>query len=377
MVTACYKPVVNGVTRMVSLYKQQLEALGHEVLIFTWGEPDANGEEAGVVRSPGLPLGDTGYYFGVGYCRKAQELVRQMDILHCHHLVMSLEMAYRYGRCPIVYTNHSRYDLYTGVYTPLPQPIADRVLRLFWPKLTDLADLVIAPSVSLKGVLESFGVRQRIEVVANGVDLQPFCQPKRVMSRELLGVEGDGLVLIFVGRLAAEKGVRLLLEQVAVVMGRVPALSLILVGDGPQKEELQQYALKLGIAGSTHFVGVVAYEDVPAFLAAADLFVTASVSEVHPLTVIEAMAAGLPVVGVQSLGMVDIVENGITGLLTYFPQGGLAAAILELVLDKQKRQQFAYHARQASQQYGIRQTVQQTVALYEELLLQGNKSGGE
>ena len=97
MVTACYKPVINGVTRMVSLYKQHLEAAGHEVTIFTLGDPDPN-DESGVVRSPGIMLGDYGYYISMRYSSEAQALLQQMDIIHCHHLFMSVEMAHRYGR---------------------------------------------------------------------------------------------------------------------------------------------------------------------------------------------------------------------------------------------------------------------------------------
>ncbi len=67
MVTACYKPVVNGVTRMVSLYKERLEALGHEVTVFTLGEPDPAGDEPGVIRSTAVPLGESGYYLSIRY----------------------------------------------------------------------------------------------------------------------------------------------------------------------------------------------------------------------------------------------------------------------------------------------------------------------
>ena len=102
MVTACYKPVINGVTRMVALYKEALEELGHEVTVFTLGEPDPAGEDANVVRSPAIPLGKTGYYATFGYNREARERLREMDIIHCHHLLMSVEMAHRYGQCPVV-----------------------------------------------------------------------------------------------------------------------------------------------------------------------------------------------------------------------------------------------------------------------------------
>ena len=118
MVTVVYKPVINGVTVMVSLYKQHLEELGHEVTVFTLGDPDPAGDEPGVIRSKAFPLSDYGYHIGVGYTRKAQERLQEMDVLHCHHLVAGVDIAHRYARCPIVLTNHTRLDLYTGSFIP-------------------------------------------------------------------------------------------------------------------------------------------------------------------------------------------------------------------------------------------------------------------
>ncbi|GAB4144089.1 MAG: glycosyltransferase family 4 protein [Candidatus Promineifilaceae bacterium] len=367
MVTACYKPVVNGVTRMVSLYKEHLTALGHEVTVFTLGDPDPAGDEPDVVRSPGVPLGDTGYYLGFRYRQEAQARLRQMEILHCHHLMMSIELAYRYGECPIVYTNHTRYDLYTEAYTPLPQPAADAIMRQIWPELTDMCDVVIAPSASMRRVMESFGVRRPIEVIENGIDLAPFRSPPRPFSRAELGLPQTGVVFVFVGRLAEEKNVGMLLRQFAAVHEWSPATSLLVIGDGPQKVHLQQQAQQLGIAAAVRFAGAVPYVAVPNYLAAADIFVTASVSEAHPLTVIEAMAAGLPVVAVSGPGIVETVEHGRSGWLTQRPEGGLAVAMAGMLSDEAKRRQMGAQAQAASQRFDIRRTVQRTLELYQQM----------
>lgn len=366
MVTACYKPVINGVTRMVTLYKAELEALGHEVTVFTLGEPDPAGEDANVVRSPAMPLGKTGYYFTFGYNREAREKLREMEIIHCHHLFMAVEMAHRYGRCPIVYTNHTRYDLYTGAYIPLPQPAADAIMRQIWPDFTDYCDVVITPSASIREVMRDFGVRQPIRVISNGIDLQPFAQPRAPRSRASLGVPGDAVLAVYAGRLAAEKNLPQLLEQFALAREIVPALHLLLVGGGPAADELQQQAQRLGVADAVHFAGSIPYAEVGNFLAAGDLFVTASVTEVHPLSVIEAMAAGLPVAAVSSPGIVDTVEPGRTGYLSSRP-AGLSAAIVALAGNDEQRRQMGVAARAASGCYDIKKTVAETVALYEEL----------
>lgn len=367
MVTACYKPVINGVTRMISLYKQSLEELGHEVTIFTLGEPDPAGEEPGVVRSPAVALGDNGYYVTARYTRQAQELLQEMDIIHCHHLFMSVELAHRYGRCPIVYTNHTRYDLYTGAYMPLTQPAADAIMRQVWPDFTDLADVVITPSESVRQVMINFGVRKPIEVIENGVSLEPFRSPSHPKSKQDLGLPESAILVIYVGRLSPEKNLSILLDQFAAAHEIVPELHLMLVGHGPSSNPLAKQAANLGVESYIHLSGPTDYEGVTNYLAAADMFATASVTEVHPLTIIEAMAAGLPVAAISSPGIVDTVESGKTGFLTSYPESGLASAMVALAINKELRLQLGVNAQEASARFDIRETAKRTVELYQRL----------
>lgn len=366
MVTACYKPVINGVTRMVTLYKEALEGLGHEVTVFTLGEPDPAGEDDNVIRSPAIPLGKTGYYATFGYSREARERLREMDIVHCHHLLMSVEMAHRYGRCPIVYTNHTRYDLYTGAYTALPQPAADAIMRQIWPEFTDYCDVIVTPSASVRDVMREFGVRRPIRVIPNGIPLEPFWYPAAPLPRAALGIPEEALVAVYTGRLASEKNVARLLEQFALARDIEPALHLLLIGHGPAEAELRRRSAELEVGGAVHFAGSVPYHEVGNYLAAADFFVTASVSEVHPLTVIEAMAAGLPVAAVSSPGIIDTVEHGQTGLLSS-SLAGLDAAIAALATNATRLKEMGLTARAASSRYDIKKTVAETLDLYEEL----------
>ncbi|MCA9925802.1 MAG: glycosyltransferase [Anaerolineales bacterium] len=367
MVTACYKPVINGVTRMISLYKQVLESMGHEVYVFTLGEPDPAGDEPGVIRSAAVPLGESGYYVSTGYSSEARALMQEMDIIHCHHLFMSVEMAHRYARCPIVYTNHTRYDLYTGTYSPLAQPAADALMRRIWPEFTDFADVVITPSESVKQVMLEFGVRRPLMVIENGVDLRPFYTPPQPLTKSNMDIPEESILFVYVGRLSTEKNLHHLLKQFAIAQDIVPHLHLMLIGGGPDEEKLLQLVRELKIMAQVHFIGPVEYEQVPNYLAMADMFVTASESEVHPLTVIEAMAAGLPVVAPASPGIVETVTSGATGLLTQYLHGGLAAAMVGLAMNAKSRDTMGSHAREASSRFGIEKTVKRTVALYEQL----------
>ncbi len=366
MVTAVYKPIINGVTRMVSLYRQHLEAVGHEVYIFTLGDPHPEDEER-VIRSPGYMVGDYGYMLTMRYTREAQALMRKMDIIHSHHLLMGVEMAHRYGRCPVIYTNHTRYDLYAGAYTSIPQSATDVLMRQIWPELTDYADVVIAPSESMRRVMLDFGVRRPIEVIENGVELRPFLHPPHPLGKADLGVPETAVLFTYVGRLSPEKNLDLLLQQFAIARDILPELHLMLVGGGVLQENLEKQTRELGLGDAVHFTGAVPFENIPNYMAAADLFVTASVTEVHPLTVIEAMAAGLPIAAVVSPGIVDTVVPGETGLLTTRLEGGLAAIMVGLALNPEQRRRMGRNAAAASRRYAIENTVARTLALYEKL----------
>ncbi len=370
LVTACYKPVLNGVTRMVDLYRQHLEHMGHRVTIFTLGRPDPAGDDSQVIRSPALPLRQTGYYVATGYNRKMQALLHRMDILHAHHLFMSVELARRYATGPIVYTNHTRYDYYMAHYTPLPQRVANTIMRWLWPRMTRQCRAVIAPTTQLRDVLRRFGVTQPVAVIPNGIDLAPFHHPPHPCGKADWGVPAGACLFVYVGRLAAEKNVIGLLQQFAQAAGQRDNLHLLLVGSGPQADLLARQAAAGGIAGQVHFHGPAPYAQVGNILAAADAFVSASTTEVHPLTVIEAQAAGLPVVAVAAPGMQEMVVSGRNGVLAQ-DLAGLAAAMVQLAGDRQQRISMSATGRMDSCHYDIRHTVEQTVHLYTKVLAGG------
>ena len=160
LVSATYTPVINGVTRTVALHKKYLEEAGHHVTVFSLGKPGADVQNPDTMRSPGLPIGNSGYYFALRYSRPAQDLLSQVDIIHCHHMLMGLEFTHRYGRSPIVYHNHTRIDMYAQYYLRLPEMAARGLMRLLWPGIIGLSDVVIAPSSSVKRLLRGYGATQ-------------------------------------------------------------------------------------------------------------------------------------------------------------------------------------------------------------------------
>jgi glycosyltransferase involved in cell wall biosynthesis len=377
MLTACYDPVVNGVTQMVAHYERHLSAAGHQVTIFTLGAPSPNEDSSKVIRSPGVPLGKTGYHLSPRYGREAQTRLREVDVLHSHHLLMALEFAGRYGRAPVVFTNHTRYDIYLSAYGGLPNGLASMIMRQAWPRMTNIADAVIAPSASIRRIMRKSGVRAPIELIENGVEVEQFQRPTSDKTKSRFGIPTSATVFIYVGRLSREKNVRRLVDEFATAAGLADDLQLLLVGAGPMEAKLRRQVTGLGLDRRVHFLGQVKPAAVPALLALSDAFVSASLSEVHPLTAIESLASGLPVIAIESPGFADVVIHDRSGLLVDGSPGSLATAMRTLANSGDTCRRLAAGARSAGERYDIRFTVERTVSLYRQLIKgrHGRKAG--
>ena len=370
MMADAYKPYVSGITNYIDLNKRYIEKADHKVYVFTFSEPDHIDDEERIIRSPGLPLADTGFFLSLRYSREAKKLLQNMDVVHVHHPFLSGRLALHYCRpyqIPIIFTNHTRYDLYAQAYLPLlPEGISEGLLRAYMPSFCEAVNLVISPSAGMEKILRELDVESLIEIVPNGVELSRFIQAEP-LSRANHGFDEEDILLIYTGRLGPEKNLEFLLDAFAGVLQAVKNVRLLIVGDGPLLEELQVMASVLQISSSIHFTGQIPYDNLPGYLAMCDAFVTASVTEVHPLSVIEAMGAGLPVMGIHSPGVGDTIQDGITGFLSTKSLPAYTAKLTLLCLQPQLRREMGQAARNTSQEYDIEQTTRRMLGHYEKL----------
>jgi len=370
MMADTYKPYVSGVTNYIELNKRYLEKDGHEVYVFTFSEPDHVDDEKRVIRSPGLPLADTGFFLSLKYSREAKKLLQSMDVVHVHHPFLSGRLALHYCQSehiPIIFTNHTRYDLLAQAYIPmLPEEISDSLLQAYMPSFCKAVDLVISPSPGMEKVLRELEVESRIEIVPNGVELSRFFDAEP-LSRTDFGFSEDDILLIYSGRLAPEKNLDFLLLAFAGVAQAIEGVKLLIVGDGPSKEELKKMVKDLQITKAVHFAGLVPHEKIPGYLSMSDVFVIASVAETFGLVVVEAMGTGLPVMGIHSPGVGDIVKDGITGFLSTKNLPAYTAKLTRLCLQTQLRKKMSQAARKASQKYDIKHTTRLMLEHYERL----------
>jgi 1,2-diacylglycerol 3-alpha-glucosyltransferase len=367
-----YKPYTSGVTNHISLYKRRFEELGHEVCVFTFGDRDYVDDEPCVIRSLGISWGNTGWNFALDHSREAKAVASTLDIFHVHHPFQSGRIAIRMAaehRIPLVFTNHTRYDLYSDAYAGyVPRPLRYAFLQRTLREVYSQAGLVIAPSTSIAEWLTDLDVSDRIEVIPNGVDTGPFSQPRSPLSRDSLGLDASDVVLTYVGRVAPEKNSVRLAEAFSLAARAEPRLKLLVVGDGPSREVVEDLLDDEGLSELVRFAGAQPYERIPDFEAAADAFVTASVSEVHPLVVLEAFAAGLPVIGVVSPGVADTVEDEVTGLLAPTDDAeALASRLVTIAEDAELRHRLGRAARVAAERYDLGHTADLVLERYERL----------
>jgi 1,2-diacylglycerol 3-alpha-glucosyltransferase len=252
--------------------------------------------------------------------------------LHTMHPFVSGTLAFRYRRgpsTPVVFTSQTRYDLYIRHYLPgVLWPAARLLLRAYMPRFCRRCALVIAPSASGISMLRDLGVTGNLEIIPNAVDLELFrsADPAKQPAK-------DRIRAVYVGRLAAEKNLPFLLRAFSLAISSCPTLDLVLIGDGPERSSLEGLVRSLRIADRVVFLGEKPHRELPVRLRDCDLFLTASVTEVHPLSLIEAMAAGLPVVAIAAEGISETVRDGVNGLLSADSPGDFADTIRRVVND--------------------------------------------
>jgi glycosyltransferase involved in cell wall biosynthesis len=371
LMTDIYKPSTNGVVHHVALLKQCLEAWGENVWLFVPSSKEYEDDEPNVIRIPGIPLADTGYHLSLSLPKRARDLLGKMDILHVHQPFVSgsfgLYAANRY-HIPLVFTNHTRYDLYVKQYLKLlPETVSDTALQTYFSNFSQGCDALVAPSEGIAEVMRGWKTKGKIVVIPNGVQTDHFVSPKRIVTHSELGLPEDAVIALYLGRMSGEKNLDRLLQLFSYVADETDRVYLVLIGDGPDLEDLRALAQELNIAERVRFTGGIPYEEVPEYMSMGDFFVSASLSEVHPLTFIEAAAAKLPALGIRSPGVADIIIDGETGLLAEDNDLSFGLRFLRLAQDEELRHRLGEQAAEHARQLSVENNARRLLELYRDL----------
>jgi glycosyltransferase involved in cell wall biosynthesis len=312
--TETFFPHSDGIVTRLAHTITALQQNGDHVLVIT---PDIPGlptsfQGAEVIGTPCLPLPlYQGFYIGSPilnkHVREALDCFAP-DIVHTANPVFV-------GRAAVVYARQRKIPLVASYHTNIPTyarryglGLLERPARWYLWQLHNRARINLCTSRTIQAQLIEQGM-QRVNVWGPGVDSELFHPAKRTHSWRVRLTNGDPdkTILLYVGRLATEKG----LDQILDVLPQVKNCHMAFVGNGPLDEKLQQEARDLPVT----FLGSLSGEDLASAYASADIFVFPSSTETLGLVAMEAMAAGLPVVGARRGGLLDSIVDGETGLL--------------------------------------------------------------
>lgn len=319
MMTNNYKPFIGGVPISIERLTDSLRSMGHEVVVFAPTYENME-EEEGVVRYRSLIKSVCkGAAVPDGLDPAIERAFRRgdFDVIHVHHPMVigwtALYLSQKY-QVPVVFTYHTRYEQYLHY---LGMSCLKDFLPAYIRGFADRCDGVIAPTPGMKKYLEEIEVDTPISILPTGIAAEGFLPEEdkaESLRRELLG--DREYLFCTVARLAKEKNLNFLLESLSLRKRQGKAdFKLVLVGEGPERENLQKHARQLDLEEEIIFAGKVPNCEVKNYCAAADLFLFSSTSETQGIVSLEAMAAGTPVLAVDATGTRDIVENGKNGYL--------------------------------------------------------------
>lgn len=326
--TETYLPQINGVVTHIKILKEGLEALGHTVLIVTADSKTRKHYiKDDVLHCPAHNLKRIyGLDLASPVSRARLHYVREFapDIIHVHNefsIGLSGMAIAKILHVPVVYTLHTMYDDYIYYIAPKPLvPLTTKLSHRYFRLFPKYANVVTGPSKKCQEYTNEIGSDKKVEVIPNPVELDSFAPTtstpqQRAQIREQFQIPQDATVACFVGRLGQEKSVDVLLRFWAQEITQEDNLYLLIVGDGPEKTHLEEIAEQLHITDTVRFAGKVMHSDMPPYIHACDIYVTASLSDTNSISMLEGMAGGLPVLQLYDQLNADQVRDGINGYM--------------------------------------------------------------
>ncbi|MDY2575472.1 MAG: glycosyltransferase [Bacilli bacterium] len=362
-----YPPEINGVATATKTLFDAFKKNGHDVFVVTTNPFSKKVEyKDNVLRIPGITLKWLYSYNMAGFINpKATKIIKKwsLDIIH----VQTEAGIGIYGRLlasklkiPLVYTYHTMYVDYTYYVTKgVLDPAAKGIVKKWTKSVSSSVTEMTTPSLKTKNALREYGVDRYINVIPNGIDLEMFEErniDKNFIKefKEKNKIE-DKYILLSLGRVAKEKAIDVLLEGYATFLKNSTNDNtvLLIVGDGPDRNRLENLAFELGISKNVIFVGKVPHEQVPYFYFMSNLYISASTSETQGLTFIEAIAAKTLVLCRFDENLEDVIKEGKTGFFFSDNKSFNQKLISILKMNEEEQNRIIQQAYEQNQKYSI------------------------
>lgn len=344
--TDTYLPDINGVATSTHILKTELKKHGHQVLIVTTILPqdsDYQDEDQDVLRLPGLDLKKLyGYRASNIFSFKGMRELKEFDpdIIHIQTefgIGIFGKIAGEILDIPVCYTYHTMWADYSHYIAPgnikavdyAAKKIIEKISKIYGDSCTEL----IVPSQKTADILREYGISNSIHVIGTGLQLEQFSiknKDQQLMDKIVQQYQlDDCFVVTFLGRIAPEKSIEILIDAMKDIVKQSSSIRLMIVGGGPQLDELKQIVQDNGLSSYIFFTGAKEAEQVPSYYHVSNLFVSASITETQGLTFIEAMASGIPVLARYDKNLDGVIIDGKNGYF-FKDKDDLVNKIIEL-----------------------------------------------
>ena len=336
---------INGITNSVVALKNELTKLGHDVRVLTLSPNNKSyvKDSDYYISSIHVPIyPDARYSF-----RKNDKLLKKIiewspDLVHIQTEYSARVLANKIIKklnIPYVITCHAMYEDYIRYWCP-SKKLGKFIIKKLSNKYYNPSKTLVVPSIKLKRKEIEYGVKCPIEVIPTGIDLKKFNNRISLEERKKLlkkyNIDIDKKVLVTVSRVAVEKDIEEIINYFKLLLEKDSNYRLLIVGDGPDKKNLENLVGKLELNEYVKFTGMIMPDEVYKYYQLGDIFVCASTSESQGLTYVEALASSLPLVCRKDDCLLDIIETGKNGFI-YENYDGFIESVLKTNKDMGKK----------------------------------------
>lgn len=381
--TDSYYPHTSGVTTTVDQQTRKLSEQNHKIKIFC-PKPKNNTDKnlrlpknIEIVRLPAniSVLGYSTLPLSIPTVTKSLKQIKKYrpDIIHIHTeggVGWEGLICAKIRKLPIVTTLHT-FLAHQEYLKNWKLDKLENFQKISWKYILMIhnqANIVICPSKAMQSEAVKHGLEVKTRIIANGINLEKYKNSRPKAGPPL--TENSNFHFLYVGRIAVEKSLPVLIKAFKIIHKKHPETKLTIIGDGPALSDLRNFVNQENLAGSIIFTGQIPHNQLinSDLISAADAFITPSKTENQPLSVMEAMAFGLPVIGVNALGMPELVRHKENGFLAE-PDNpkDLAKYGLKLINNPKLIKKYGQNSLKIINQFSLVKTAEKLKQTYQEI----------
>ena len=375
-----YTPYISGLVTSEVMLKEALEKLGHTVYVVTANLENFKytyNEEEKVIRIPGVPVGIYDARLTGIYPLQAIQTIKSwnLDVIHSQTefgVGTFARIIAKQLNIPIVHTYHTMYEDYIhyitkGYFMGPSKKIVEYLTKFYCDKT--ISELIVPTRKTYDLFKEKYHVERNVHIIPTGIEVERFYKEnfrkeEVVRLRRSLGLTSKDFILTFVGRLGKEKSVDFLIDAHKKIVNKYNNAKLLIIGDGPEMEDFKNQVKKLKLEDYVIFTGKVPWDMIPLYYQLTNIFVTASKTETQGLTVIEAMAASVPIVCLEDESFKIAVVDDLNGYF-FTTKDKYIRKISYLIDNPKELKRLSKQARVSSEMHSSKYFATKVLGVYE------------